>query len=181
MPAILRRIIIIFAVIIFVLFLALIIGAWSLGAFDSVQITEKTNGPYYLISLDTRTGYRDIPVIIEEIKGQINLPPEIIPIPAALINSNPMMTPLNEVDVTCGLIVTDSLTVNPPLHLIKIESRTIVSASIETNPSIAIFKTYPALAEWLSKNDREYEFQLPFLEIYNSDEVTVEMTIVARK
>ncbi len=42
MPAIFRRIIIIFAVIIFVLFLAIIIGAWSLGAFDSVQITEKT-------------------------------------------------------------------------------------------------------------------------------------------
>ncbi len=120
-------------------------------------------------------------MIIEEIKGHINLPSETNPISAALINSNPMMTPLNEVDVTSGLLINDSIAVNPPLQLIKIESRTIVSASIETNPSIAIFKTYPALAEWLRKNDREYEFQLPFLEIYYPDQVVVEMNIVARK
>ena len=179
MPALLRKIIITFALIVLVLFLALIVAAWILGAFDSVQITETSGGPYYFISFDSRSGFQDIPANIQEIKNRLNLPPETELISAAMIFSNPMMIPLNEVEVTGGLIISDSISVSAPLRLIRIEKRAIVSATLEANPSIAIFKTYPALAEWLRKNDREYKLKLPFIEIYyNDDKVTVEMTIV---
>ena len=50
MPAILRRIIIIFAAIVFLFFIALIIAAWSLGAFDSVDITDNQLSNYPLFS-----------------------------------------------------------------------------------------------------------------------------------
>ena len=179
MPALLRKIIITFALIVLVLFLALIVAAWILGAFDSVQITETSGGPYYFISFDSRSGFQDIPANIQEIKNRLNLPLETELISAAMIFCNPMMIPLNEVEVTGGLIISDSIYVSSPLRLTRIEKRSIVSATLEANPSIAIFKTYPALSEWLRKNDREYKLKLPFIEIYyNDDKVTVEMTIV---
>jgi hypothetical protein len=89
-----------------------------------------------------------------------------------------MMTPLNEVPVLGGLIISDSVDVAAPLRLIRIAKRTVVSATLEANPTIAIFKTYPALAEWLRKNDRQYKIELPFFEIYYEDRVTVEMPII---
>jgi len=179
MPVLLRKIIITFALIVLILFLALTVAAWIMGAFDSVQITETSGGPYYFISFDSQSGFQDIPANIQEIKNLITLPPETEQISAAMILSNPMMIPLNEVEVIGGLIVSDSISVSSPLQLTRIEKRSIISATLEANPSIAIFKTYPALSEWLRKNDREYKLKLPFIEIYyNDDKVIVEMTIV---
>ena len=181
MPVILRRFIIIFAVAVFMLFLVLIIAAWSLGAFDTVQISESQSGSFYFIVLDQTSGYRDIPVTIERIKNSVQLPPDIESQSGALIFSNPLSTPLNEVQVKGGIIIPDSVFVPTPLQLIKLDKRLIVSATLEANPSIAIFKTYPALAEWLRKNDRTYKIQLPFVERYYPDNTSVEMTVVPLK
>ena len=181
MPAILRRIIIIFAAIVFLFFIALIIAAWSLGAFDSVDISENEGGPYYFISYDSTSTYKETPGQIELIKKQLALSQSTEQLSAVLVLKNPMMTPLNEVPVLGGLIISDSVDVAAPLRLIRIAKRPVISATLEANPTIAIFKTYPALAEWFRKNDRQYKLELPFFEIYYEDRVTVEMPIVLLK
>jgi hypothetical protein len=178
MPPIIRRIIIIFAAIVFLFFIALIIAAWSLGAFDSVAIAEHKGGPYYFISFDSTSVYKETFTKIQEIKKQLDLSQSSEQLSAVLVLKNPMITPLNEVPVLGGLIISDSIDVKSPLHLMRIAKRDIVSATLEANPTIAIFKTYPALAEWLRKNDRYYKIELPFLEIYYDDRVTVEMPII---
>jgi len=178
MPEILRRIIIIFAAIVFLFFIALIIAAWSLGAFDSVDITENESGPYYFISYDSTSTYKETSGQIEILKKQLALSQSIEQLSAVLVLKNPMMTPLNEVPVLGGLIISDSVNVTAPLRLIRIAKRPVISATLEANPTIAIFKTYPALAEWFRKNDRQYKIEMPFLEIYYEDRVTVEMPII---
>ena len=73
MPALLRKIIVTFAAAVFLIFLALIIAAWVLGAFDSVQIAQGQNGPYYFISFDSTSTYRETPAQIESIKKLISI------------------------------------------------------------------------------------------------------------
>jgi hypothetical protein len=180
MPEILRKIIIAFAVFVFVSFFALLIAAWIMGAFDSVQTTTGTGQPGFFIWQFDSTEYKDIPMVIDQIKQKIVLPRGTSQIPAALIHDNPFVTPLNQVKVTPGIVVMDSIAVVQPLAIRPLKQREIVSASLQANPAIAIFKTYPALAEWLRKNDRQYQLELPFLERYeNEDMVIVEMGISA--
>jgi hypothetical protein len=123
--------------------------------------------------------YKQIPQQNEELKKKLAELNVNIYIPAALVLDNPMNTPLSELNARGGFIIADSIAVPAPYEILFIEKRRVIVAKIAANPAIATFKSYPALAEWMRNNDREYSAGLPFLEIYHPDEsVSTEMPIV---
>ena len=179
MPGIFRKIAITFAILTFVLFIVLVITAWALGAFSNVELTRQDSGPYYFITFSEHTSYRAVPVSLDHLKelGVVN--DDLNPRPAALILNDPMTTPLQELQAFGGYIIRDSVQTGAGQKLFRIEKRMVVTASIDANPTIATFKTYPALSEWLRKNYRSYSSELPYLEIYHADEgVSVEMPLI---
>jgi hypothetical protein len=97
MSAIIKKLIIIMAIVVFILFIALLITAWSIGAFAPVNIGIGEKGPYYFISLDQKSLYPYISEQIDKIKNELTA--KNIPYlkPAALIYSDPTVTPLNQV------------------------------------------------------------------------------------
>ena len=178
MPGILRKITITFAIVVFILFIVLVITAWALGAFANVDLVQEEKGPYYFISFSDHTPYRIIPVSIDHLKNLTIVSDRQNPQPAALVLNDPMITPLQELQAFGGYIIDDSVQTEPGQILFKIEKRPVVTATIDANQSIATFKTYPALSEWLRKNYRTWKSEPPYLEIYHSDgSVSVEMEL----
>lgn len=179
MPGIFRKIAITFAILAFVLFIVLVITAWTLGAFSDVRLTQEEAGPYYFITFSEHTSYRTVPVSLEHLKELGAVRDELNPRPAALILNDPMNTPLQDLQAFGGYLISDSVQTGAGQKLFRIEKRTVINASIDANATIATFKTYPALSEWLRKNYRSYTSELPYLEIYHADEgVTVEMPLI---
>jgi hypothetical protein len=179
MPDVIKKVILVFSVFVFILFLGFVIAAWTLGAFEPVEITESENGPYYFFTFRSQMTYKQIPQINEELKKQLIDSGISTFVPGALVLDNPMSTPLSELNARGGMIISDSITVPAPCEILYIQKRPVIVAKIDANPAIATFKTYPALAEWLRNNDRNFAAQLPFLEIYHPDEsVSTEMPIV---
>lgn len=179
MPGIFRKIAITFAILAFVLFIVLVITAWTLGAFSEVELTRQESGPYYFLTFAEHTSYRTVPVSLEHLKELGAVKDDSNAQPAALILTDPMTTPLQELQAFGGYIISDSVQTGAGQRLFKIEKRAVITASIDANPTIATFKTYPALSEWLSKNYRSFSSELPYLEIYHANNgVTVEMPLV---
>lgn len=178
MPDAIKKIIIIFSVIVFILFLGFVVAAWILGAFEPVEISETESGPYYFITFRSPMIYKQIPEQNEELKSKLDGFGISSFVPGAIILDNPMNTPLSELNARGGFIIPDSVHVPARYEILSIEKRSVVVARIDANPAIATFKSYPALAEWLRNNDRKFSARLPFLEIYHPDEsVTTEMPI----
>ena len=179
MPGIFRKIAITFAILAFVLFIVLVITAWTLGAFSNVELTRQDSGPYYFITFSEHTSYQAVPVSLKHLKELGAVQDDLNPQPAALILNDPMTTALQELQAFGGYIISDSVQAGAGQKLFKIEKRMVVKASIDANPTIATFKTYPALSEWLRKNYRSYSSELPYLEIYHADDgVSVEMPLI---
>ncbi len=172
-----KKLIIILSIVVFILFVALLMAAWSLGAFAPVSVSLKEQGPYYFLSSKTKTLYQNIPEQLKNIimlTGEDNLD---LSDPGALIYSDPTQVSFKEIVVRAGYIISDSLEVDSPLVVTKIYKRKILEATIEANPSISVFKIYPALNNWLENNSSTYQFNLPALELYKDPHFTMEMPI----
>jgi hypothetical protein len=178
MSAFIKKLIIIIAIVVFILFIALLITAWSLGSFARVNVSAGENGPYYFISLDQKSLYPYIPEQIDKIKNELMAKKIPYINPAALIYSDPAVTPLNQVLAQGGLLINDSMAVDSPLVIHHIKVRNVITAEIEANPAIATFKTYPALRDWLQKYNGIRKSPLSYLEIYDKNRVIVEMSII---
>ena len=152
MSKLIKKLIIILSVVVFILFVALLITAWSLGAFAPVSVSLTEQGPYYFLSLKTKIIYHSIPkqlknIILQSEKNNLDFSN-----PGALIYSDPTQVPFNKIIVRAGYIISDSVEVDSPLVVTKIYMRKVLEATIEANPSISVFKIYPALSDWLEKN-----------------------------
>ncbi len=181
MSAFIKKLIIIIAIVVFILFIALLITAWSMGVFARVNVSVGEKGPYYFISLDQKSLYPYIPEQIDKIKNELTV--KNIPYlnPAALIYSDPAVTPLNQVLARGGLLLNDSMVVDSPFVIHHIKVRDVITAEIEANPAIATFKIYPALRDWLQKYNDIKKSPLSYLEIYDKNRVIVEMSIIQVK
>ena len=61
---------------------------------------------------------------------------------------------------------------------LKIPNRLLSVASIEANPAIAGFKTYPALLDWINKYNFKHDTLTPTIELYHTNGIVeVELPI----
>ena len=164
----LRKSIITFAIIVLVLFIALLVSAWILGAFAPVELNVGETGPYFFISHTDKITYANLLPEIQRVQ-QAFAGDTLVFTGGALIFNDPDISPLSEIQVLAGIFVPDSVSVSSPLILTKINRGLTVTAEIEANTTVAPFKIYPAFAEWLRKNDRDFQTFLPFVEIHQED------------
>jgi hypothetical protein len=177
MSKLLRKLIIIISIIICVLFIALVISAWSLGAFSPVSLLETERGPYYFLTFVEKSRYDKIPQQLKKIRVRYSQQPIDKSMPAVLLLSDPNQGTLNNMEIRAGFILLDSTEVDSSLMLIKIKKRKVLLASIQANPSIAVFKIYPSLRDWLEKNKDTYKYVFPALEIYNNSKFSIEVPL----
>jgi hypothetical protein len=177
MSPLIKKLIIIFSAVVFVLFIALVIGAWHLGAFAKVTVTQTERPALYYICRAERVPYAQIPAQLEELRALLPAGAHNYKESGALIYSDPAATPLNEIESQAVILSADSLSLPAPLLVGKLPAGAVLSASIHANPAIAVFKIYPALADWLAKNRPGTRLQYPLLEIYDPPLFTVRIPL----
>jgi hypothetical protein len=178
MSTFLKKLIIIFAILVFILFITLIISAWYLGAFASVEFIQEERGPYFIVSTAEAIPYHLIYEQLENISAELDNQGLESGTKAVILQNDPFTSPMNEQRCIAGIIYNDSVTVKSPLSLVKVDKRPVVIALINANPAIAAFKTYPGLSEWLRLNIREYDKSKAIIEKYYEDgHIEVELTL----
>ena len=177
MSKLLKKLIIIFSIVVFILFISLLVAAWSLGAFAPVHISIDEQGPYYFLTSEEKITYSEIATQLEIISKDYDHDNKNTGIPAALIFSDLTQISQEEVIAQAGYILPDSLEVGSKLFMNKIDKREVLVAKIEANPSIAVFKVYPSLVRWLEINQKLYRFNFPALESYQDTFYKLEIPI----
>jgi len=176
-----KKFIIVFDVIVFFLFIALLIALWYLGAFASVNVVSEERGPYYIVTLAHEGPYQRIMYKIEQVDTMLKEKGIVGLNAVGLYDDNPAAVPPDQLRSRGGFIVHDSVKVDSPFILQKIELRTVAIATIKAHPAVAPFKTYPALYEWINNKGYEVITEQPVLELYHDEDlVEVEMPIIAK-
>ena len=166
MSSIIKKLVIIFSIIIFILFISLVVSAWTMGMFSSVSVSQDNRGPYYAVILSHKGSYQGINKKIDEVSAMLTQNQLLHSIACSIFYDDPSKTNVNELRSKGGFLVTDSLDVSPPFECLKLPIRSVVVASVEANPAIAGFKTYPALLDWIEKYNFEHDTLQPTIELY---------------
>jgi hypothetical protein len=174
-----KKIIIIFAVVVLILFIALVIAAWYLGTFASVNLSDEYRGPYNLVVLSQLVPYHESSQAIERVDLMLE-EKEIRQAQSVVIfYDDPTKIPMQQVHTRAGFVVSDSVKVDSPFIFQTVEKRRVAVASMKAHPAIAPFKTYPALQEWIQKNEYLTVNNKAHIELYYSNGlVEVEMPIM---
>jgi hypothetical protein len=180
MSSFIKKLVIILSVVILILFISLLIAAWSLGMFSAVAVNQEKRGPYFVVVQAHIGSYQGISNKIDEVSLMLASKQIIHSTACGLFYDDPSKTPIEELYSEGGFIVSDSLEVIPPFKCIKIPARTLCIASIDANPAIAGFKTYPALADWIEKYNFVHDTLHPTLELYHTNGL-VEVELPIRK
>ena len=175
----LKKIIIIFAIVVLILFIALVVAAWYLGTFASVKLNLEDRGPYDLVVQSQLDSYHKITNVIENVETMLDEKKIKHTTAIVIFYDDPTRIPLQHINIRAGYIVPDSVEVNPPLIFKTIDKRKVAVASIKANPVIATFKTYPAIQEWMQQNGYVEVSSEPTIELYYSNGlVEVEMPVI---
>ena len=67
MSSFLKKLVIIISVVIFILFISLLVAAWTMGMFSPVSVMEDKRGPYYAVILSHKGSYQGIGQKIAEV------------------------------------------------------------------------------------------------------------------
>jgi len=178
MSATLKKLIMVLAVSVFILFIILLIAAWNMGAFAPVEVTSAERGPYYFVSLHHKGSYSQIVEKIQTVENMLK--EKNIPFirTAGIFYDNPAYIKPEDLRSNGGCIVSDSVKVDTPFVFMTIPKRQVAIAKIEASPAIAPFKTYPALFDWMQENDMVAdEGQITFEMYFTEGFVEVEMPI----
>lgn len=179
MSSFLKKLVIIVSIIIFILFISLIVAAWLMGMFSSVSVSEDSRGPYYAVVLSHKGSYQGINQKIDNVSAMLAENRIGHSVACGIFYDDPSKIDIGELRSDGGFLVNDSVDVSPPYQCLKIAKRTVGVASIEANPAIAGFKTYPALLDWIGKYDIEHDTLQPTIELYfNSGIVEVELPLI---
>lgn len=178
MSTFLKKLIIIFSLLVFILFITLIISAWYLGAFAGVDLIQEERGPYYIATTGEVVPYHLMYKQLEKIKIILNDQGFDSVDMAGILQNDPDTTPMNDWRCIAGIIHYDSVAVKSPLFLVNISKRAVLIASINANPAIAAFKTYPSLLEWLQRHKKDQDKSKAIVERYYDDgHIEVELTL----
>jgi DNA gyrase inhibitor GyrI len=179
MSSFLKKLVIVLAVIVFILFIALIIAVWTMGMFSPVAVSKLERGPYLAVTIAHRGSYQEINVKIEEVSKILEQKQIKHSIACGIFHDDPATVPLEDLRSQGGFIALDSVDVDSPLIFQMIPKRLVAVASIEANPAIAWFKTYPALEDWKNRNSFQTDTLQFTMEFYHPDGIVeVEMPIM---
>lgn len=167
MSLFLKKIVIIISIVIFILFISLVVTAWTMGMFSPVMITEAKRGPYYAVVLSHKGSYQGLSQKIDRVSAMLAENRIDHSVACGIFYDDPAKIKTEDLRSQGGFIVTDSLEVSQPFKFIKFPVRSVCIASIEANPAIAGFKTYPALLDWIDKYNSEHDTLHPTLELYH--------------
>ncbi len=182
MSSLLKKLVIIISVVIFILFISLLIAAWSMGMFSAVSVTESQRGPYFIIVHSHMGSYEGISEKIDAVSAMLSEKQIRHSTACGLFYDDPAKTAIAELRSAGGFLVRDSLKVPEPFVCLRIPDRLTAVASIEANPAIAGFKTYPALFDWIKKHHIEHDSLTPTIELYHTNGlVEVELPILKTK
>lgn len=182
MSSFIKKLVIILSVVILILFISLIIAAWSLGMFSAVSINQEQRGPYFAVIQSHVGSYQGLNQKIDEVSHMLSQRQIKHTTACGIFYDDPSKTAVDELYSEGGFIVTDSLNVDPAFKCLKLPTRSVSVASIEANPAIAGFKTYPALLDWLEKYNYAHDEKNPTIELYHtSGLVEVELPILKVK
>jgi hypothetical protein len=178
MSSFLKKLVTIISVVIFILFISLLIAAWSMGMFASVSVSQDQRGPYYVVVNRHMGSYQGISNKIEGVSEMLLEKRINHSVACGIFYDDPAKMAIEELRSAGGYLVADSLDVPHPFICLKIPQRLICLASIDANPAIAGFKTYPALLDWITKYNFEHDTLTPTIELYHANGlVEVELPI----
>ena len=176
-----KKLIIIFAVVVFILFIAFIVAAWYLGVFATVDIAVKDRGPYYLVTSSELSSYQEISRKNEQLGimlGDRGIKYDNF---VGILYINSIEITLSQFQRKAGVLVKDSVAVDSLLIFERIDRRLVAVASLKAHPSIAPFKIYPALQKWMQLHNYLPPKEILILEHYKVDGlVEVEIPIQER-
>jgi DNA gyrase inhibitor GyrI len=182
MSSFIKKLVIIVSVVIFILFISLLIAAWTMGMFSTVSVTENNRGPYYAVTLSHRGSYQGISQKMDEVSVMLSENRIEHSVACAIFYDDPAKTDINELRSEGGFIVKDSMEISLPFKCLKIPNRSVGVASIKANPAIAGFKTYSALLDWIEKHNFKLDTLQPTIELYyTSGIVEVELPLLKTK
>ncbi len=181
MSALLKKIVFVVAIVITLLFLSLIGAAWYLGAFSSVSVAQLQRPTQYFITTSHSGTYQTALNDLDSLQTLISGSGLNSGDPAIFLYNDPMTSPLPQVITRAAYVLTDSIYVPPPYQLFIIPPRSVLTAEIHANPSIAPYKTYPALHEWIQRYHLTPDTTGIIIEYYQQDGVVlVEFPIVSK-
>jgi len=169
MSSFLKKLVIIISVVIFILFISLLIAAWTMGMFSSVSVKQDNRGPYYAVLLSHKGSYQGINRKIDDVSNMLKEKNIEHTVACGIYYDDPVKIAIEELRSAGGFLVADSLEVSSPYKCLKLPIRFVCVASIEANPSIAGFKTYPALLDWIDKFNFEHDTLKPTIELYHTN------------
>ena len=179
MSSFLKKLVIIVSIVIFILFISLIVAAWTMGMFSSVSVSEEKRGPYYAVILSHTGSYRGISQKIEDVSAMLTENRIVHSVSCSIFYNDPSKTDIKELRSDGGFLVNDSIEVPSPYQCLKLPLRSVGVALIEANPAIAGFKTYPALLDWIDSYNIEQDTLQPIIELYhNNGIVEVELPLL---
>jgi len=182
MSSLLKKLVMVISVIVFILFIALIIAAWSMGMFSRVAVSEQMRGQYYIVSIAHTGSYRGISEKIETVAQMLEKKQIDHSIACGIFFDDPSVVPVESLRSEGGFLIQDSIAVDSIFIMNRIPKRKVIVASIEANPALAWFKTYPALKDWMDKYAYQADSSEPIIELYHTDGlVEVELSINAPK
>jgi DNA gyrase inhibitor GyrI len=177
--SILKKIILVFSILVLVLFISLIITAWTMGMFSQVTVTRENRGPYNVVSLPHQGSYRGIHQKIDQVNQFLAEKQIFHAIACGIYYDDPAAIPLDSLISEGGWFIEDSVYVQPPYRLKEIPRRQVAVARIEANPAVAGFKTYPALNQWMQDNHYQADTTAAIVELYHPDKlVEVEVCLM---
>ncbi|TFG99380.1 MAG: hypothetical protein E4H13_08935, partial [Calditrichales bacterium] len=135
-------------------------------------------GPYQAIVLPHSGAYRGIHNKIDSVMAGITKHQINATIAIGVYYDDPAKVPIADLRSEAGFIISDSVVMDPPFRTIKIPARHVLLAAIKANPALAGFKTYPALKNWIDKNQIQVDTTQAIVERYHPDGlVEVELAI----
>ena len=147
---------------------------WWVGGFASVEIeTGQTRGPYHYAYLEHSGDYAKLPD--RQLQALQALQGQGIEHGAAvtLMRNDPRTTSRDKLSAQTGYLVAPGVSVREPLKLADVPARQVVVAHVRAHPRLAAGKVYAALLKYLDQHGMK--LKLPTLEIYQNNELTVEM------
>jgi len=150
-----------------------------MGMFSSVSVSQDKRGPYFAVVLSHKGSYQGINEKMDKVSAMLTKNLIEHTVACGIYYDDPVNTDIKELHSAGGFLIKDSIKVTLPFECLKFPNRLVGVASIEANPAIAGFKTYPALLDWINKNNFEYDTKQPSIELYHSNGIVeVEIPLI---
>ncbi len=149
---------------------------WWVGGFADAHIEEnKMRGPYHYAYLEHSGDYAKLPE--RQLQALRELQAQGIAHGAAvtLMQNDPRTTSRDKLAAQTGYLLAPGVSVREPLKVADVPARLVLVAQVRAHPRLAAGKTYAALLKYL--DGRGMKLKLPTLEIYQNNQLSVEMDI----